>query len=422
MSHTVPINWWVKWWVEMANLTDLHARNLKPGGNPVADGTVTGLTLKPGTKKGHGNWELRFTSPLSGKRRAMGLGTYPEIKIEEARKIAIASRELIAKGKDPIDFRDEEKNAKSAVSRTITFEEAARKKYAEKLPSWKNGKHIAQWITTLEAYVFPHIGAKDVATLKASDFADALRPIWFDKPETASRVRQRCHDTMKWACAHEYVTSNPVDMVTDILGAQPSKSDRVTHQPSMPWTTIPAFVRDVLRGEEDRSRVLLEFVILTAARSGEARGAVWSEIDLQNMVWTIPAERMKRKKPHRVPLSQGTVKILKKQKENRGDSELVFPSVRGKVLTDILRRHNVESSEPGRTATAHGFRSSFRDWCSENGYARDLAERALAHGVKDKTEAAYHRTDLLEERRPMMEAWSSYVTNFDTHVSALANS
>ena len=214
---------------------------------------------------------------------------------------------------------------------------------------------------------------------------------------------------MKWSWAHGLVSSNPVDNVGHLLphrnGAQP------THQPAMPWQDIPQFVRSKLRrGPYNVSRALLEFVILTAARSGEARAVTWGEVDFDAGVWTIPASRMKAKVVHRVPLSQRALEILSVQRAQHPETDLVFPSVRGLVLSDMvltkfLRDHKARSSEPGRIATAHGFRSSFRDWASENGYARDLAERALAHTVKNQVEAAYHRTDLLEQRRAMMEAW-----------------
>jgi integrase len=375
---------------------------------------VTGLTLVPGNKKGKGNWNLRFVSPVTHKRRDMGLGTYPSVKIETARRSAMDARELIASGKDPVEERKLKRTLLSKAPKIVTFEEAAREKYGEKLPGWKNPKHAAQWIRTLEAYVFPVIGKREVSTLKPADFAEALKPIWLTKPETASRVRQRCHDTMKWCLAHELVTGNPVDFVEHILGPQPAKSDRVRHQPAMAWRDIPDFVEAVLRVRNDISRTGLEFLILTAARSEEVRGATWDEIDFEKRIWTVPAARMKRKKEHVVPLSNRALEILSMQKQSDAHPTLVFPSPRGKVLTDMaftvfLRKHKVMSSNGKDTATAHGFRSSFRDWASENGYPRDLAEKALAHAVRDKTEAAYHRTELVEERRQMMEDWAKWV-------------
>jgi integrase len=228
------------------------------------------------------------------------------------------------------------------------------------------------------------------------------------------RVKQRCETVMSWCWAHRAVVGNAVDGVDHLLPRQPGKRERVVHQPSMPWRDVPAFVRDVLHaGAYDTTKALLEFIVLTAARSGEARAMMWGEIDSDACVWTVPAGRMKTKVAHRVPLSSGVLKTLM-PRLGAPSTDLAFPSPRGRVLSDMalstfLHKHNAHSSEPGRVATTHGFRSSFRDWASEHGYARDLAERALAHAVANQSEAAYHRTDLLEQRRPMMEAWAEFV-------------
>jgi integrase len=409
----------------MAALTDLQARRIAPGNRPMPDGTVTALWLFPGTAKGQGKWILRFVSPVSGKRRDMGLGAYPEVSIADARVKAVAARQAIANGKDPIAEREADKAAHKALTEGLTFERAARQVYEAQKAAWKNPKHISQWINTLRDYAFPKIGAKKVAELTPADFAEVLRPIWLEKPETASRVKQRCDAVMRWCWAHGLVTSNPVAVVDHLLPAQPAKRERTEHQPSMPWRDIPAFVAKVLHtGKPDVTRVLLEFVILTGARSGEARAMTWAEVDLDAKVWTVPAERMKAGRDHRVPLSERAIDILKAQRAKHPDAELVFPSPRGLVLSDMvltafLRRQQAASSSRGRVATAHGFRSSFRDWASEHGYARDLAERALAHRVADKTEAAYHRTDLLEQRRVMMERWADFIAGGEMSASVV---
>jgi integrase len=398
----------------MPMLTDKQAKSIKTGAKPMPDGTVIGLTLQPTNTNGRGKWNLRFVSPASGKRRDMGLGLYPEVPLQEARAKASTARQLIARDLDPIDERKKGRSQPVAKA-SINFEDAARKKWTEMLPSWKSGKHTQQWIRTLETYAFPFIGKKDVSEIKAEDFADLLRQIWLKKPETASRVKQRCHEIMKWCRARRYVeTGNPVDYVDDLLAAQPKLNDRRKHFPAMEWKKVPDFVQSVLRRKTDVSRIGLEFIILTAARTGEARGATWDEIDFDKKIWTIPPERMKQKKIHRVPLSARAISILQYQKTVVAHPTLVFPSPRGKVLSDMaftkfLRDHKIMSSEPGKTTTTHGFRSTFRDWASENRHRRDLAESALSHGIKDKTEAAYHRTDLLEERREMMEAWADHV-------------
>jgi integrase len=401
------------------NLTDRKARNIKPDGKPIADGTVSGLRLHPGKVKGLGKWEMRFVSPETNKRRDMGFGVYPEVSIVDARKAALAARELIRDGVDPIKAREENAQARHRDVNALTFEKAARQYHADHKAGWKNPKHAAQWITTLETYVFPHIGNRKVESLKAKDFADALRGIWLDKPETASRVKQRCSTVMDWCAAQELIGGNPVGVVTKLLPKQKSASDRVVHQPSMPWQQVPQFVEDVLRpGRTSLSKTMLEFLILTAARSGEVRDMTWSEVDLDGAVWTVPADRMKVNKVHRVPLSVRAVEILQGQKDAADHATLVFPSPTGvkttdMILTKFLRDKKAQSSEPGRTATAHGFRSSFRDWASENGYPHDYAERALAHTIRNQTEAAYHRTDLLEQRRPMMEAWAQFVCGIE---------
>lgn len=396
-------------------ITDLMARRIAPGDRPLGDGTVPGLRLEAGTVRGQGKWILRFVSPVTGKRRDMGLGRYPVVGIADARMKALAARQAIAAGNDPVATRGAAKAAHQQASKVPTFEEAARQVHREQKPGWRNGKHVDQWISTLIEYVFPTLGSRNVTDLAPDDFATVLRPIWTSKPETASRVKQRCQTVMGWCWAHRHIQGNPVDVVNHLLPQQPGKRERVVHHPAMPWRDIPTFVRDVLHaGPNNPTRALLEFVILTAARSGEARAMTWDEVDREAGIWTVPASRMKARVRHRVPLSARALEILETQRALYASSNLVFPSPRGLVLSDMaltafLRQHHAPSNEPGRMATAHGFRSSFRDWASENAYPRDLAERALAHTIANQAEAAYHRTDLLEQRRVMMETWSTYV-------------
>jgi len=410
---------------EMATkLTELKAKALSPGDKAITDALTVGLRLEAGSERGRGKWTFRFVSPVHrvknsrgefvGQRRDQGLGSYPDVSIVDARAKAQLSRRLLAEGKDPIDEARRAKADQLSVDAMLTFKQAALRVYADQKESWRNSKHQQQWINTLETYIFPTLGDMKVSSLKPADFAKALRPIWLEKAETASRIKQRCHTVMKWCWAHELVAGNPVDVVDQILPSQPTKRERVTHQPAMEWRDVPKFFKEVFDvGPNNPTRALLKFVILTAARSGEARFMHWSEVDLEAKVWTIPATRMKAKALHRVPLSDQVVAILERQSALFGSDGLVFPAPRGGALSDMamsvfLRGKNVASSEPGRTATAHGFRSSFRDWASENGYARDLAERALAHTIANQAEAAYHRTDLLEQRRSMMAAWASF--------------
>jgi integrase len=299
-----------------------------------------------------------------------------------------------------------------AVAGAMTFEQAARKVHETLKPGWKNRKHSDQWINTLRDYAFSKIGKEKVADLVPADFAEVLRPIWLEKPETATRVKQRCHAVIKWCWAQELVKSNPVDVVDHLLPRQPGKRERTQHQPSMPWRDVPAFVKGRLRGNAANvTRALLEFVILTAARSDVGRGR-------------SRGQGMDR--PGQPDEGQGRAPRAALGARNRNSRSATDGASRRRarvpraargvlsdmVLTAFLRDQKAESSDKGRIATAHEFRSSFRDWASENGYARDLAERALAHTISNEAEAAYHRTDLLEQRRPMMEAWAQHVGGF----------
>lgn len=396
----------------MALITDVKARSMGPGGPAHAHGGVIGLALHPSSsQKGRGKWVLRFVSPVTGKRRNAGLGSYPQIGIALAGRLAREMREQIAAGGDPLEI----KAANRAKPKTPTLKEAAVQLHRELTPGWKNPKHAQQWLNTLADYAFPTIGSLPVDELEPRHIADVLRPIWLEKAETASRVKQRLHAVMAWGWAHGFNQANPVDVVSHLLPLQPGKAVRQEHQPAMPWAKLPSFVHAELAGagEYEVTRNALLFLILNASRSGEVRGMIWAEVDLRAKLWTIPAARMKAKQPHRVPLSDQSVKLLKRQEGHH--NELVFPSVQARsvmsdmTLTALLRRVKAPSDTVGRIATAHGFRTSFRNWCSEQGYARDLAERALAHTVKDKVEAAYHRTDLMEQRRPMMQSWADFV-------------
>jgi integrase len=398
-------------------LTDAKARRIKPDDKAISEGSVRGLYLFPGKSAGKGKWIFRYKSPETGKRRDKGLGTYPTVSVRDARDAGLQARKQLEDGLDPIE---EQKRILESEQRELsvpTFQEAAQRAYEGLKAGFKNKKHRAQWINTLKQYVFPSIGDILVTNLTPPDFATALNPIWLEKPETASRVKQRCDVVMNWCAAHGFIVASPVGVVSQLLPKQPGKRERVENQPAVPWRNVPAVVREVLHdGLQTQTKRMLEVLILTAARSGEVRKMEWSELDFEKGVWTLPAQRMKAKVTHRVPLSPYLVELFEDVKANANQSEtpLVFPSRKNTPVSDVtltkcLRDHNVASDTPGRTATAHGFRSSFRDWASENGYQRDLAERALAHMIKNATEAAYHRTDLLDQRRDMMLKWESWV-------------
>jgi integrase len=282
-----------------------------------------------------------------------------------------------------------------------TFGKAATEVHKTLLPGWKNPKHGDQWINTLTTYAIPKIGERAVAEVDVGAVVEVLKPIWTTKPETARRVRQRIDAVLRWAVAHGYATTNPVDAAVELL---PKQRDVVEHHKAVPVAALPGFMA-TLRAGDAPSRRALEFAILTAARSGEVRGAVWSEIDLKAKTWTVPAARMKAARDHEVPLSDAAIAVLQAAGEGAGGA-LVFPGPKGKAMSDAVFTALLERM--GVDATAHGFRSTFRDWCSENGVPREIAERALAHAVGNSTEGAYLRTTLLEQRRDVMERWAGY--------------
>ncbi|RCI80047.1 integrase [Brucella anthropi] len=397
-------------------ISDVKARKLRPSDKPICDTVVKGLYLMPSSKIGAGKWIFRFMSPEIRKRRDMGLGTYPAVSIKSARDLAWNARQMIEAEKDPLEERKREEEQRRALSDIPTFEQAARIVHSETSPGFRNKKHIDQWINTLIEYAFPKIGNKKVDEITVAHFAECLRSIWLEKPETASRVKQRCDKVMKWCAAHGYIMASPVGVVDQLLPQQPSKRHRVDHHPAVPWRLLPdIYASRIATGRVSDTKLMLELLILTASRSGEVRMMSWDEIDLEKSIWTIPASRMKAKVAHRVPLVPRAVKILEYKSETvRPENPLVFVSRKGTpysdmVLTKFLRDQAIESDTSNRMATAHGFRSTFRDWASENGFARDVAERALAHTISSATEAAYHRTDLLDKRREMMLAWQNFI-------------
>lgn len=371
------------------------------------DGEVKGLYLRV-TDSGARGFLLRYM--LAGRRRDMWLGSTREITLAQARDDARAARRLLKEGTDPLIVRHQQQaaNKRQAGLNEWTFKKAAEAVHETLRPGWKNEKHAAQWINTLATYAFPKIGERPVGEIAVGDVLDVLKPIWNTKAETARRVRQRFDSVMQWATAHGYAASNPVEAATTLLAKQ---RDTIEHHAAMAVADVPGFVADLDKRTPSSGSLALRFLILTAARSGEVRGATWDEIDMQAKVWTIPAERMKAGREHRVPLSDAAMKMLgalQVSAKHIGGSDLLFPGAKDKPLSDmtlaaVLKRMKVDT-------TVHGFRSSFRNWCAENGVSRELAERALAHVVADKTEAAYNRTDQFEQRRPLMQAWANFVT------------
>lgn len=389
----------------MAKIKDKQAENIKPGSKPVPTG-ITGFALLPGSVKGRGRWRLRYQSPTTGKRRDYTLGSYPDVGVAIALKQAKDARDLIAQGIDPIEHRQ-------AASEIPTFEDAATRRWNEIKHTFKSQRTVTDWIGSMRRHVFPVIGTRKVDTLRPADFKRVLQPLYNQHKNMNIKVKQRCHEVMRWCWAHEYTENNPVDAVDMLL----AKRETVTvHHPAIPWPDVWRFVQDKLSMRpRTGARACLLFLILTAVRSGEARGARWDEMDFENKVWTIPAERMKRAREHRVPLSDAAVNLLEEQREYGLHDELVFPSARGNAelsdmaLLNILRKANVKSDVSGRVATVHGFRSSFRNWAADSEYSTEIAERALAHNIGNAVQAAYERTDRLSARVAMMEAWAGVV-------------
>lgn len=348
----------------------------------------------------HGNksWVQRIV--IQGKRRELGLGSVDFVSLAEARVAAYENRKLARAGGDPL----QDKRAQREIQ---TFEEAARAIYEMLKPTWRNEKHSAQFLSTLETYVFPTMGRTKVSDVTSSDVLDVLRPIWVEKAETASRVRQRISKVMKWAIAQGWRKDNPAIGISNAL---PKQTVPRQQRKAMDYAEVPAFLSALHRSQAGLStRLCMEFLILTCARSLEARGACWSEIDFEGEAWNVPAERMKMKRAHRVPLSRRALAILK-EAEGLKESDFIFPGTKaGKMLSDMTLSKLVK--ELGFPVDVHGFRTSFRTWTQERtNFPNDIAERALAHVVGSEVERAYARSDLFGKRRTMMEAWSAYVS------------
>lgn len=378
-------------------------------------GEVPGLALQV-LPSGGRTWILRVQ--IGTKRRDMGLGGYPEISLADARTMAREARQKIREGIDPIEARKALKSAlRASATKVVTFKAAVEAFIADKKAEWRNPKHRQQWENTLETYAYPKIGSLSVADIELSHVLDVLRPIWTAKPETASRLRGRVEKVLDWSTTSGHREGlNPARWRghLDNILPKPSKVkaernrqlDKDGHHAAMDVGDVGAFMKR-LRGAGGMGAKALEFAILTAARSGEVRGATWAEIDLSAGIWTIPGSRMKAGKEHRTPLSSASVELLKALPQ-MADTKLVFPAPRGGMLSDmtlsaVMRRMEVP-------AVPHGFRSTFRDWISERtAYPGDMAEMALAHAIGSKVEAAYRRGDMFERRRKMMEDWAAFL-------------
>ncbi|HWY16499.1 MAG TPA: integrase arm-type DNA-binding domain-containing protein [Rhizomicrobium sp.] len=355
------------------------------------------------------SWLLRYQ--LAGRSREMGLGSLTDVSLKEARDKARVARSMLIDGDDPIDARDAKKQALRAESaKRITFKEAAGKYIAAHRAGWRNGKHAAQWTSTLTTYAYPVIGNLGVADIGTGHIVKILEAIWSTKTDTAARLRGRIENILDWATARHFRDGdNPARWKGHVESLLPAKSKvrQVRHQPAMPFEEVPAFVGE-LRLRDGISARALEFTILTAARTSEAINAAWTEIDLNAGIWTVPAERMKAGREHRVPLSVRATAILSAMPREKG-SPFVFPGGKArKPLSNMAMLELVRGMREG-DLTVHGFRSSFRDWAGEaTNYPRELAEAALGHVIGDAAEQAYRRGDALEKRRKLMEAWARH--------------
>ena len=365
-----------------------------------------GLNLRV-DESGAKRWVQRVT--INGKRRNMGLGAYPSVSLAEARKTTWANATMIREGRDPIAEKREQRAARQRPP-TPTFAEASEMVIEMHRPTWTNAKHAAQWTSTLTTYAFPKIGTKSVTDINSGDILAVLTPIWTQKPETASRVRQRMETVLDWAVVQGYRSDNPAARsITRVLPRMPRTKQ---HHQALHYCDVPDALDKVRNSTADTiTKLGFEFLVLTVARSGEARLATWVEIDWVERKWTVPAERMKTRREHQVPLVGRSVEVLRQAEELAdGTSDFVFPGLRGKPLSDMvftamLRRLDIP-------AVAHGFRSSFKDWCIERtGVSWAVGETALAHNLGNSTEQAYARTDLFEQRRALMLAWARFVAD-----------
>jgi integrase len=365
----------------------------------LADGR--GLYLRvaaAGTK----SWVYRYAE---GRRlRDMGIGPYPTVSLAEARELAAVQRKLRLTGGDPIAARKAERlAARLAMAKSMSFRQCAEAYIAAHQAAWRNPKHAAQWPSTLDSYVYPVFGDLPVEAVDVGLVMKAVEPIWTEKTETASRVRGRVESVLDWATARGYRKGeNPARWKGHLENLLPNRSKvaRVEHHAALPYAELPGFMVE-LRQRQGLAARALELVILTAARSGEVLGTSWSEIDFERRLWVIPAERMKAGREHRVPLSEAALAILCPLHEARTD-ERAFP-ISNMAMLMLLRRM-------GRgDLTAHGFRSTFSDWCAEQtNTPSEVREMALAHTVGDKVEAAYRRGDLFAKRRGLADAWARY--------------
>ena len=359
-------------------------------------GDQHGLILRV-TPSGSKQWIWRGT--IRGKRRDLGLGGYPYTTLAEARQTAFEYRKLARQGGDP-----------TALRRNTTapsFAEACEQVIAMHEPSWKDGGRSAgSWRSTLSRFAYPRLGDMPVSEITSEDVLAVVGPVWQTHRETARKLKGRISAVMAWSIAEGH---RPDDPTAAVMRALPRNGHQVQHHRALPHADVAAALATVqASGAWAGTKLAFAFLVLTASRSGEVRGARWDQVDERAALWTVPAERAKNARPHRVPLSAAALDVLAAAKRPPDSAGLIFPSANGRQISNatmgkLLRQNGID-------AVPHGFRSSFRDWCGETGVAREVAEACLAHTVADATEAAYARSDLLTRRAAVMEAWGQYLT------------
>ena len=381
----------------MGRLTGAKAKSLsRPGRH--GDGDTLYLCVKASGAK---SWIQRIT--IDGRRHDIGLGAFPVVGLAKARERAFANRVAIADGRNPL--------AEKIKASIPTFREAAEKTIEANRPRWRNPKTDRNWTAALERHAFPVLGNMRVDRIGREDVLRVLTPLWTSKPEQARKLRRRIRATLAWCQAHGHIEHNIAgDAIDGALPAQPAVKE---HLRALPYRDVAEALATVDSSRASpTAKLCLWFTILTAARSGETRGAAWAEIDLEAHEWRVPANRMKSNVEHRVPLSDAAMAVLQRALPLRNNhSDLIFPSParRGRPLSDMTLTKVLRDSGLADRATVHGFRSSFRDWCAETGKPRELAEAALAHVVAG-VEGAYFRSDLFERRRQLMADWAQYLT------------
>ena len=389
----------------------LSARKVETAKSGIyADGGNLWLIVSGNSRR----WAVRYTSPVTGKRREMGLGPVRDLSLAEAREEASAVRKLLRKGVDPINDRNTVRAARRQKI-SLTFEAVAIRYIEDQKAGWRDNRLPGIWTSSLARLAFPAIGGRSIDTITTDDVLAVVRPIWPTINETADRVRGRIERILDYARTQGWREGeNPARWrghLAHIL-PKPSTVTQTGHRAALPWRSITEVMKALARSE-GMGALSVRFACLTAARSMEVRAAPWSEIDLADRMWVIPAARMKMKREHRVPLSGPALEILEKVRPLASKpTDLVFPGGKpGRPLSDVALSKALHLAAGTKDVTVHGLRSTFRDWCAEaTDYPHEVAEMALAHVVSNRVEAAYRRGDLFEKRRAVMEEWGRFAT------------